>query len=141
MAERPYKGDRPRTSVSEHRATRAIEAGKANPAWINEALVQCRKDVELARSAAAAGNPKGAVTDGYDAIRAAVACHMNASGLRIANQQGAHVVAVDYAAEAMADVFDGAQLVQYESPHRSCRLGVRDPTMLLGRTSRLLRRR
>lgn len=118
MVERPRNGDRPRTSVSEHRATRAIEAGKANPAWINEALVQCRKDVKLARSAAAAGNSKGAVTNAYDAIRAAVACHMNASGLRITNQQGAHVVAVDYAAEAMADVFDGKQLVQYEQLRR-----------------------
>ena len=118
MAERPQKGARPRTSVSEHRATKAIEAGRTNPAWINEALVQCRKDVELARNAAVAGNPKGAVTNAYDAIRAAVACHMNASGLRIVNQQGAHVVAVDYAAEAMADVFDRTQLVQYEQLRR-----------------------
>jgi hypothetical protein len=119
MVERsPGSADRPRTSVSEHRATRAIEGGKANPAWINEALVQCRKDVELARTAAAGGNPKGAVTNAYDAVRAAVACHMNASGLRIANQQGAHVVAVDYAAEAMADVFDGTRLVQYEQLRR-----------------------
>jgi uncharacterized Zn finger protein len=118
VAERPQKGDRQRTSVGEHRATRAIEAGKTNPAWINEALVQCRKDIELARSAAAAGNPKGAVTNAYDAIRAAVACHMNASGLRITNQQGAHVVAVDYAAEAMGDVMDEAKVAQYDQLRR-----------------------
>lgn len=119
MVERPPRKDaHPRTAVSEHRATRAIEGGKTNPAWINEALVQCRKDVELARSAAAAGNHKGAVTNAYDAIRAAVACHMNASGLRVTNQQGAHVVAVDYAAEAMGDVFDETRLAQYEQLRR-----------------------
>lgn len=62
MVERPSgSGDRPRTSVSEHRATRALEGGQANPAWINEALVPCRKDVELARSAAAAVTDKDAV--------------------------------------------------------------------------------
>lgn len=115
---RSGSGDRPRTSVSEHRATRALEGGKTNPAWINEALVQCRKDVELARTAAAAGNHKGAVTNAYDAIRAAVACHMNASGLRITNQQGAHIVAVDYAAEAMGDIFDETRLAQYEQLRR-----------------------
>ncbi len=119
MAERrPPGGTSRRTAVSEHRATRAIEGAKANPAWVNEALVQCRKDVDLARSAAGAGNHKGAVTNACDAIRAAVACHMNASGLRVTNQQGAHVVAVDYAAEAMGDVFDETRLAQYEQLRR-----------------------
>lgn len=80
--------------------------------------MQCQKDIELARSAAGTGNHKGAVTNTYDAIRTAVACQMNASGLRMTNQQGAHVAAVDYAAERMEDVFDEIQLAQYEQLRR-----------------------
>ena len=111
---RRLTGQGVRTSVDEHRATRAIEAAATNAAWINAALVQCQKDVDLARAALAAENHKGAVTCTYDAIRTAVECHMNAAGLRISNQPGAHKVAIDYAAEKMAGVFDETRLLQYE---------------------------
>ena len=78
-------------------------------------LRQCQRDVELARIAAESDNLKGAVTNSYDAIRAAVECHMNAARLRIANRPGAHMVAIDYAAEHMADIFVPDRLVAYES--------------------------
>jgi hypothetical protein len=111
---RRLTGQGVRISVDEHRATRAIEAAATSAAWINAALVQCQKDVDLARAALAAENDKGAVTCAYDAIRTAVECHMNAAGLRISNQPGAHKVAIDYAAEKMAGVFDETRLLQYE---------------------------
>ena len=34
------------------------------------------------------------------------------------NQQGAHVVSVDYAAEKMGDIFDETRLTQYEQLRR-----------------------
>lgn len=103
-----------RTTLAAHKATRAVEAAVANPAWINAALVQCTKDVAVARLALDAKNEKAAVTMAYDAIRTAVECHMNASKLRIANQAGAHRVAIDYAAEKMKGLIDEPALARYE---------------------------
>ena len=103
-----------RTTVAEHRATRAIEGAVANPAWIDASLRQCQMDVKAAQAVAELSNHKAALTTAYDAIRAAVECHMNASKLRIANQQGAHRVAIDYAAEKMAGLIDEQGIEQYE---------------------------
>jgi hypothetical protein len=103
-----------RTTVAEHRATRSIEGAVANPAWINASLRQCQMDVQAAQAVAELGNHKAALTTAYDAVRAAVECHMNASKLRIANQQGAHKVAIDYAAEKMSGLIDGEQVEQYD---------------------------
>lgn len=104
-----------RTSLAEHRATKAIEGAQTNPAWIDDVLQQCQKDVALANTAIVDGNYKGAVTNAYDAIRAAVECHMNASRLRVANRPGAHAVTIDYAAERMTDIFDDDQIAAYDA--------------------------
>ena len=107
-----------RTSVAEHRATGAIEGAVPNPAWMDKVLQQCQRDVALAKAAIEHDNFKGAVTNAYDALRAAVECHMNASKLRIANRTGAHIVAIDYAAGRMIDIFSFDQVDEYDALRR-----------------------
>lgn len=80
-----------------------LERVPKNRAQAARMLQSCSRHVESAEARAAA-DPTGSYALLYDAARKAVAAHMLAVGLRVANRPGAHAATVAYAESALVKV-------------------------------------
>lgn len=87
---------------------------QASSAYVNSRLKQAADNVDSANLLAAT-NPRAAVTLAYDAIRFAVDAHLQANGLRVANEPGAHRVSVAYSRARLSGLVTEADLDEYEA--------------------------
>ena len=100
--------------IAELLAARKLLRVQPSVAFVNGRLKQAADNVDSAKSLTAT-NPRAAVTIAYDAIRFAVDAHMQANGLRVANEPGAHRASVSYSRQRMNDLVADADLDDYEA--------------------------
>jgi hypothetical protein len=100
-------------AVAELLACRKLLRLQPSPAFVNGRLKQAADNVDSAKLLCSS-NPRAAVTIAYDAIRFAVDAHMQANGLRAANEPGAHRASVRYSRARMSDLVAAGDLDDYE---------------------------
>jgi hypothetical protein len=99
--------------VAEMVAGRKLLRLQPSPTFVNGRLKQAADNVDSARLLCQS-NPRAAVTIAYDAIRFAVDAHMQANGLRVANEPGAHRASVRYCRARMSHLIAAGDLDDYE---------------------------
>lgn len=100
--------------IGELLATRKLLRVQPSAPFVNGRLKQAAENVDSAKLLTST-NPRAAITIAYDAIRFAVDAHLQANGLRVANEPGAHRVSVTYSRERMYDLVTDADLDDYEA--------------------------
>ncbi len=100
--------------VAEQRLDRIRPSRDQGTALLDAAQRHAESARKLARS-----DPLGSIALAYDAVRKAVAGHMAANGLRLANAPGAHRAVVSYAEDRLEDVLSQEQLDAIERLRRA----------------------
>ncbi len=100
--------------LTQMRADLDVDVEKPSAPYQKARLFQA---VDNTKAAAEITRANAIATLAYDAIRAAVDVHLNASGLQIAGNDR-HQVAVEYAHTAMNDLVDGPDLEVYDELRR-----------------------
>jgi hypothetical protein len=133
---RPPVPRRAGRSVDEMLAARVLGPATPNLQWLHEAIVQCKKDLDLAQFACEQANLKGALVNAYDAARNAIECPLNANALRVTDSSCSHKTVIDYARDRMGAILSDDDLAELDVL-RELRHSAEYP---LSRTSRVLLR-